>query len=481
MKGKVAKVKKGKGKAATGPVFIFPGPEGWEAWSSTEDGAQCIGPMDSPKKLEGGVGCVVCLPSRSFFSIPLWIPIEEGIAPRELAKIALESKNLLGTNPDTAVWAMDPIRAELDPVGGDGGSGSRQKKTKLVSKERSMDSIQTEPEVSVGDKEPGMRQLEAIVVLTGTLEEEWLLEEAGRHEIAGRVLPSPSGGASGVLRKELGRWVVDFYTGGKWLHTQPLLARELQSAVSAEIASLLAQMDAEGTLGPLNLLVLRDEGELPPEGQDFLKQLPCAVRTESRAAPRLPVAPWDLEPAVLAERRLAKAQMGERQKFIRMGIGLYAALMALAFVYVSVPLVRRYMIQGELAGKAAESSKIRDAAMSWREAGALVNPKMNALELLWQVSRPLIEKNPGEIDGVKLTIFDYNSKRLLLQGEGKDLEQTEKYFEWLKKEPMLEAFQWTHPQPTLLPNGNARFQAEGLPLGSQVSEEGGTDANPDAP
>ena len=449
MKGKVAKVKKGKGKAATGPVFIFPGPEGWEAWSTTEDGAQCVGPMDSPKKVEGGVGCVVCLPSRSFFSIPLWIPVEEGIAPRELAKIALESKNLLGTNPDAAVWAMEAIR--------------------------------TEPVPAVGEGEPGSRQLEAVAVLTGTLEEEWLLEEAGRHEIAGRVLPAPAGGASGVLRKELGRWVVDFYSGGKWLHTQPLLARELQSSVSAEIASLLAQMDAEGTLGPLSLFVLRDEGELPSGGQDFLKQLPCPVRTESRAAPRLPTAPWDLEPAVLAERRLAKAQMGERRKFIRMGIGLYAALMALAVVYVSVPLVRRHLIQRELAGIGVESAKIRDAAMSWREAGALVNPKMNALELLWQVSRPLIEKDPGEIDGVRLTTFDYNSKRLLLQGEGKDLEQTEKYFEWLKKEPMLAAFQWKHPQPTLLPNGNARFQAEGLPLGSQVSEEGGTDANPDAP
>lgn len=449
MKGRVAKVKKGKGKAATGPVFIFPGPEGWEAWSTTEDGAQCVGPMDSPKKVEGGVGCVVCLPSRSFFSIPLWIPVEEGIAPRELAKIALESKNLLGTNPDAAVWAMEAIR--------------------------------TEPVPAVGEGEPGSRQLEAVAVLTGTLEEEWLLEEAGRHEIAGRVLPAPAGGASGVLRKELGRWVVDFYSGGKWLHTQPLLARELQSSVSAEIASLLAQMDAEGTLGPLSLFVLRDEGELPLGGQDFLKQLPCPVRTESRAAPRLPTAPWDLEPAVLAERRLAKAQMGERRKFIRMGIGLYAALMALAVVYVSVPLVRRHLIQRELAGIGVESAKIRDAAMSWREAGALVNPKMNALELLWQVSRPLIEKDPGEIDGVRLTTFDYNSKRLLLQGEGKDLEQTEKYFEWLKKEPMLAAFQWKHPQPTLLPNGNARFQAEGLPLGSQVSEEGETDANPDAP
>ena len=449
MKGKVAKVKKGKGKAATGPVFIFPGPEGWEAWSTTEDGAQCVGPMDSPKKVEGAVGCVVCLPSRSFFSIPLWIPIEEGIAPRELAKIALESKNLLGTNPDAAVWAMEAIR--------------------------------TEPVPAVGEGEPGSRQLEAVAILTGTLEEEWLLEEAGRHEIAGRVLPAPAGGASGVLRKELGRWVVDFYSGGKWLHTQPLLARELQRGVSAEIASLLAQMDAEGTLGPLSLFVLRDEGELPSGGQDFLKQLPCPVRTESRAAPRLPTAPWDLEPAVLAERRLAKAQMGERRKFIRMGIGLYAALMALAVVYVSVPLVRRHLIQRELAGIGVESAKIRDAAMSWREAGALVNPKMNALELLWQVSRPLIEKDPGEIDGVRLTTFDYNSKRLLLQGEGKDLEQTEKYFEWLKKEPMLAAFQWKHPQPTLLPNGNARFQAEGIPLGRQVEEEGGADANVNAP
>ena len=280
MKPKVVKVKKGKGKAVTGSVFIFPGPEGWEAWSTTEDGAQCVGPMDSPKKLEGGAGCVVCLPSRSFFSTPLWIPIEEGITPRELAKIALESKNLLGTNPDSAVWAMDPIRAEPDPATRDGGPGSRQQKTKLVSKERAIDSIRAEPELSVGDESPGMRQLEAIAILTGTLDEEWLLEEAGRHEIAGRVLPAPAVNASGVLRKELGRWVVDFYSGGKWLHTQPLLARELERGVSAEIASLLAQMDAEGTLGPLSLLVLRHEGELPLGGQDFLKQLPCPVRTE---------------------------------------------------------------------------------------------------------------------------------------------------------------------------------------------------------
>ena len=449
MKGKVSKVRKGKGKVSTGPVFIFPGSEGWEAWSTTEDGVQCVGPVESPQKLEVEAGAVVCLPSRSFFSIPLWIPVEEGIGARELAKIALESKNLLGQNPDTAVWAMEPIR--------------------------------TEPVPAVGDGEPGSRQLEAVAVLAGTLEEDWLLESAGRYEIAGRVLPAPGGGASAVLRFELGRWVVDFYSSGKWLHTQPLLAKDLQVGVVTEVASLLAQMDAEGTLGSLSLFVLRSEGENSAGAQEFLKQLPCPVRIESRAAPRLPAGPWDLHPTVLTDRRLVRAQQGEKKKMIRLGLVAYAVLFALGLLYVSVPIVKRYRVERELAGIGGEAEKIRQAALSWREAGALVNPKMNALELLWQASRPLIEKDPGEIEGVRLTSFDYNTKRLLLQGEGKDLEQTEKYFEWLKKEPMLAAYQWKHPQPSLLPNGNARFQAEGIPIGSQPTEEGEPNANADAP
>jgi hypothetical protein len=184
---------------------------------------------------------------------------------------------------------------------------------------------------------------------------------------------------------------------------------------------------------------------------------------------------------VLTDRRLVKAQEGEKKKMIRLGLVAYAVLFALGLLYVTVPIVRRHLVERDLAKIGEEAAKIRQAAMSWREAGALVNPKMNALELLWQVSRPLIEKDPGEIEGVRLTSFDYNSKRLLLQGEGKDLEQTEKYFEWLKKEPMLAAYQWKHPQPSLLPNGNARFQAEGIPLGSQPSEEGETNANADTP
>jgi hypothetical protein len=185
----------------------------------------------------------------------------------------------------------------------------------------------------------------------------------------------------------------------------------------------------------------------------------------------------------LTERRLAKAEQGKKRRSIDTALAAYGVLLLAALVYSAVPLVQLKKVEKELAGIAPEAEKIRDASQSWQEAAALVNPKMNALELLWQVARPLIEKDPGEIDGVRLTTFDFNTKRLLLQGEGDNLELTEKYFEWLKKEPMLSEYQWRHPQPTLLPNGNARFQVEGIPAGAEVvkDEEGGSDANVVAP
>jgi hypothetical protein len=451
MKKKILKVKKIKGKNLSGPVFVFPGPEGWELWSTADGEAQCMGPAEDPQKLRAPNQAVVCLPSRSFLSVPLWISVEEGIAPRDLAKIALEARNMLGANPDLAVWGMESIR--------------------------------TEPVAVAGQDEPGLRQLEATAILAGPLEENWLLEQAGRHEIAGRVLPAPGGVSSAVLRKELGRWVVDFYSGGKWLHTQPLLARELQAGTATEVGALLAQLEAEGTLPELNMLTLREEGDSGAGVQEFLSLLPCPVRTESRVAPRLPAGPWDLQPPLLTERRLAKTEQAKKTRTIRTSLAAYVVLILAALVYFAVPLIQLQKVEKELAGIAPDAGKIREASQSWQEAAALVNPKMNALELLWQVARPLIEKDPGEIDGVRLTTFDFNTKRLLLQGEGKDLEQTEKYFEWLKKEPMLSEYQWRHPQPTLLPNGNARFQVEGIPAGTEVAkdEEGGSDANVVAP
>ena len=438
--------KAGKNKTPSGLAFLFPGPEGWEAWSTEGGQVRCLGPAPLPKKLKPAPGSVVCLPSRAFFSVPIWAPVVEETPARDLAALALERKGMLGASPEAAVWSMEAIRTK--PVAGN------------------------------GQEEPTVRQLDASAILSVPFNEEWIVEEASRYEVAGRVLPPPTGESTATLRRELGRWVIDFYINGKWVHTQPLLEKEPGSAMAVELGALLAQLEGEGVLEELDLLVLRDN-QSPPGAGAFLGSLSFPSRVEARMPPRLSVQPWNLPPPTLTERRLAKAEQAKQKKILQAGCFVYATVMALALVYFSIPFVRLKMAEQQLAAISAEAEKIRSAAMAWREAGALVHPQMNVWEVLWQVSRPLVEKDPPQIDGVRLTQFEYNGKHVFLTGEGKDLEQTEKYFNWLKDNKELALYQWSHPQPRLLPNGNAQFQAEGIPPGAgpKEGEEGGTDAN----
>ena len=114
--------------------------------------------------------------------MPLWVPVVEDSPVREQTQIKLEMKGLLGANPEGAIWNFEGIRKEQLPA--------------------------------TGEEEPVTRQLEATAVLTVPFHEEWLVEEAARYEPAGRMLAAPGGGATGVLRRELGRWVADFYLSG---------------------------------------------------------------------------------------------------------------------------------------------------------------------------------------------------------------------------------------------------------------------------
>lgn len=355
---------------------------------------------------------------------------------------------MLGANPESAVWNFETIRKEQLPPAAEG--------------------------------EVVTRQLEATAVLTSPFREDWLLDEAARYEPAGRMLPAPGPGSPGVLRRELGRWVADFYQGGKWLHTQPLLAPRLDGAAAVELASISAQLEAESILGQLDGWFIRDVPEII--GEDFRKALKPSPREEGRVPPAAPREVWNLPPPALTERRAERSRGAQRKQLIRMGVLAYLVVVSAVLAWFAWPLIRLKIAQAELGKIGAEAASIRDTAMLWREAGAWLDPRRNALELLWQVSRPLIEDEPPKIEGVRLTLFDLNSRRLLLQGEGKDLERVEKYFQWLKTEPSLAGFTWKNPQPRLLANGNAQFQAEGIPPGiSAESGEEGQDANADSP
>ena len=436
------------GAAAPGELaVIFPGPDGWENWSGPPGRPVCAGPADQPGQLRPAAGCVLSLPARSFFSLPVWVPVVADSPAREQTQIKLEMKGMLGANPDAAVWNFEAIRKEEMPA--------------------------------VDESEPLTRQLEAAVVLATPFQEDWLVEEAARYEPAGRLLPAPGSGSLGVLRRELGRWVVDFYVEGKWLHTQALLAPKLGAAAAVELVATLAQLEGEGILTRFDGWLLRGPAEVP---EDFRQGLAAPVRQEERCPPRPLGEVWNLPPPALTERRVNRARTLQRRQWIRTGLLAYLAVAFLLVAFFAWPLVRLKLAQAELRKIGPESESIRSAAMLWREAGAWLDPRRNALELLWQVSRPLIETEPPKIEGVRLIVFDLNSRRLLLQGEGKDLELVEKYLQWLKNDPALAGFTWKNPQPRLLPNGNAQFQAEGIPPGvSAEKEEGGENESPDAP
>lgn len=431
--------------SAGGSAVLFPGPEGWELWTGPAGRPVCTGPVEKPGQLPPAPGCVMSLPSRSFFSLPLWVPVVEESPAREQTQMRLEMKGMLGANPEAAIWNFETLRREELP--------------------------------SAEDGTPAFRQLESTAVLASPFPEEWLVETAVRYEPSGRMLAAPGPGAVGVLRRELGRWVADFYQGGKWLHTQPLLAASLDGSAAVELAATAAQLEGEGILSPLESWWVRESGAAP--SADFSRSLGAPVRVEERIPPRSPAEGWNLPPPALTELRAGRLQAARRQRWIRTGLSAYLGVMLLVGAFLAWPVVRLQLGRAELKKIGPEAESIRATAMLWREAGAWLEPRRNALELLWQVSRPLIETEPAKIEGVRLTLFDLNAKRLLLQGEGKDLELVEKYFQWLKNEPALAGFTWKNPQPRLLPNGNAQFQAEGIPPGVAPAEEGGQGENPD--
>ena len=431
-----------------GISVLFPGPEGWELWSGLPSQPVCAGPAETPQKLRPNPGCVVSLPSRSFFSVPLWVPVVEDSPAREQTQMKLEMKGMLGGSPESAVWNFESIRREQMPGESDG--------------------------------EVIHRQLESTAVLALPFREDWLVEEASRYEPAGRMLPAPATGSIGILRRELGRWVADFYQGGKWLHTQPLLSPRLDGAAAVELTTTTAQLESEGILSRLDGWWVRDVGISLEEG--FRKGLPSPVQMENRPPPEALGEAWNLPPPALTELRAERLRGAQKKKLIRTALLAYLVLGFLVTAVFVWPLVRLLMAKRELSKIGAEAASIQSTAMLWREAGAWLEPRRNALELLWQVSRPLIESDPPKVEGVRLTLFDLNSKRLLLQGEGKDLERVEKYLQWLKNEPTLAGFTWKNPQPRLLGNGNASFTAEGIPPGvDPESEKEEPDENLNAP
>jgi hypothetical protein len=132
-------------------------------------------------------------------------------------------------------------------------------------------------------------------------------------------------------------------------------------------------------------------------------------------------------------------------------------------------------LQTEIDGNAEEVAATKDAMERWNALSSALDPAGYPLEVLFQTSKLL----PPE--GVRLTLFEMNLGRVVIQGEAKDFTAAQLYMDAVKKSEELSGYEWTAENPKSLPNRSARFQIDGVRHGAVPAEqEGGFDEGADS-
>lgn len=387
--------------------LIFPGPDRWELWQGSSVATLAlVDAAEQPSQLRRSGDGIFCFPGSAFFSLPLWNPILEGVSVREQAALNLEGRGLLGADPESAVWAVEGVRRQ-----------------------------------SAGPGE-GERQLSAAAVLQSQLSPAWILEGIRHHEIPGRLLPAPGTGSGVVLRRELGRWVLDLYDEGRWLHSQTLLARELGEEAVREISLLFVQLEMEGVSRGWKEIVLK--ADIPPGVMEMFPRWAGLrpVRDEGKPKFVLPAPAWDLLPHELAERRLSQVRQKKIRSLVTGAVVADLALWLVASLLVLFPGIQLWRLERELAPLRPEYRQISQTQQTWEQLRSLTDPAGSALEVLNQAAQPLLGDKPKI--AIKFTAFAFGPAELTVQGVTAQGEQViADYLAYLSANPAWQGlYEW---------------------------------------
>lgn len=359
--------------------LMFPGPERWELWQgASPDSLTPAGAAEKPGELPLAEGLIFCFPGSAFSSVPLWNDVAEGVSSREQAALNLEARGLLGADPESAVWALDVVRRKTADAG------------------------------------KGERELCASAVLQNQLSPDWILEGVRRHEVPGRILSAPGPGPCAALRRELGRWVLDLYDQGRWLHSQTLLAWELGEEAGREIRMLLVQMEQEGVSHGWKDLVVK--AAVSPAAAESVARL-TGLRVVPNAGPLhfvFPSAAWDLLPKEVAERRQNQSRKKRIRTWVTWAVTADLVLWGLALLFVMVPAWQLWSLEHGLAPLRPEYRRLVQTQRTWEELRSLTDPSGSALEVLNQATQPLLGEKPKL--AIKLTSFSFGPAELVVQG-----------------------------------------------------------------
>ena len=386
----------------------------WEQWIQEPGSAPTLltEPLSRSSKHGKKHRRIVCLPTQSLHDWPLWIA--GGGDPVTLARLELSGRHLIKRGMETSL-GLFPINTEKD----------RQ----LV--------------LAICPEEPFPEEV---------LPSDWSSAES--FDLPVRTFGDES--ADLVIWSEWGRVHASFFLMGKPVWFCPVDA--------SHCGGLLMRTS----------LRLRAEGIVPsPPKRVLLAGIPAPIRHQITASlvsvfpsatiswsdglppPRLPSDPLDIPPEAARRRRAETDKSNRLLSFITAGAILYTLLLLWGSADLLIHRMELSKIRKATAAVTGPASDAKADTERWKAMREEIDPSFYALDLLAAVA------SPTEGGKVRLTRFTLEPGKLQVSGEATDVTQAYAFEEQIKKNPALQAYEWTSGQPQLAGKNSVRFEMEG--------------------
>ena len=404
------------GSAKRGAIYR-PSSAGWQKWAEDAGGAFAL-QGDAPElaDLKPSAGGLIAVPVRRAFSLCVWIPADDPAIFPDLVLTQLEMRGLAGRSREETSFAWREI------------------------------------------EHAGNEALVQVTVLPAHLAPRYWHGEVTDYAVSPACLPLDSDAVT--IWREQGIWVAAVTRSGKLLHFQSLAEPLPDASMALEVWMMLSPLEAGNMTGSHLPVVfyrqLGDEFDLAAWSQSAaagptVRDFPPPVR---------PAEPLGCIPVAVRQLQVDKKKSARQQRFAFAGAAVYLALvLALAGQTLWLHWQAR-KLKAEVDAMAPAVAATKDAMDRWQALQPALEPSTYPLEVLFQTAR-LLPK-----DGVRLTLFEMNLGRVLIQGEASTLAAAIKFQDDLEKNAELEGlYDWTAEAPKPLPNGSTRFQIDGTRRG----------------
>jgi hypothetical protein len=410
------------GKTTQGTILDRPGPlEGsWERWFFAA-GSALPERLEPDAPISSGREIVTALPSSRLFSWPLWISSEGD--PVDLARMELSGRHFLKRGMENSLTVL--------PVAQVGGR-------RLV--------------MAVASEEPFAEES----MLPG-----W--RESSRFQFPCNVFGDMHGHDL-LLWQEWGTLRMAFYREGKPVWFCGLEVRDAGGGVQRSALRLLSEKVIEQL--PLSIAI----HGMPPGSADLcsrqLQHVFPRARIHSDAGINesgSPALPQPLRPDSTVDIPPSEAVAERRRKGRLRRILNFAAAASILYILLILwgagdLLIRRMAWKRQLkeaASLSAPALLAKGQSERWKAARPAVDPFTYPLDLLAAAAVPT------ESGKVRLTGFTLDQDRLQISGEATDVTQAYAFIEQLKKNPLLQEYEWTAGQPQLAGKNSVRFEMDG--------------------